>query len=128
VFRYLAFPGVDSDNQSSWFRHFVSLLIDVVPDISAHPWTLRWGADGHGHRVMEFSDWLYERDEARVTADELQELLGDGEYFSDAHVYVDELRVEFGIFDSHFLFFRGSDAQVSAVCAAIPGSSIAMRI
>jgi len=106
----------------------VHCLEKIFPQVTTGRWEFSCMADGHGYKVIDISDRLFDSevdDTITVAASYLvSQVLDDTEYFSDAYIKPVGHLVEFGIFDSTFLYVIGERETVEMVAADFENTEI----
>lgn len=106
-------------------------LTDVLrrrfPRLEACRWVAFPGLEGYGRYVNTVARELERVRSVPVDVAQLLDALAGDERIENGHFVIPELAIELGVFDSTFLFFRGSEEQMHDVRREFARTEIGLR-
>lgn len=98
------------------FSTLLSCLVKLFPNILEGQWEIFQKAYGYGENVCKIEERLESENTMTINSEELfPNLLAGDEYFNNVRMKKIHTNIEIGVFDSTFLYMRGSRRELEKV-------------
>jgi hypothetical protein len=91
-------------------RNLIKIMESIIPNIFNALWSINKCAYGYGERVCSIEDELNYCNEIEINGEDIFPILKSGEeYFYNVCLNQADADIQFGVFDSTFLFIRSNN-------------------